>query len=325
MAAPKRAKAKAEPVFISRTADPGVGLLNLTVFDGTRNPIKTETQILLTVRDGFQNQLYREYVKGPSIPLHLPVHNNLGDNYAIIVFAPGSQQAGFQPVRISPDVPQALDLMLLPKDSGFHFAQAKWNDVVAKRPKLANIFSAGAGANPGDAYGGLMENHPDRLACLFNITTAMDQILLAQGTPLDYFKALDLDSLAPDRFFGYADAKLVSQVRLAAQNGVFETEPAADLVLHSDATSSFKQVQFGEANVQLTFHETNRKSIGGVDCVYVEPDMDYYKDPGAHAILEVLPNAFSSGKTDPRIVYVLRWIAGRHAGVPEFDPLYTIE
>jgi hypothetical protein len=24
-------------------------------------------------------------------------------------------------------------------------------------------------------------------------------------------------------------------------------------------------------------------------------------------------------------VYVLRWIAGRHAGVPEFDPLYTIQ
>jgi hypothetical protein len=153
----------------------------------------------------------------------------------------------------------------------------------------------------------------------------MSQIFLAQGTPLDYFKQLDLAALAPDRIFGYADAALVNQVRLAAQKGLFETEPASDLVLHTDATSSFKQVQFGEANVQLTFHENNKKSIGGVDCVYVEPDIDYYKDPGAHAILEVLPNALTSGKTDPRMVYVLRWIAGRHAGVPEFDPLYTIE
>ena len=26
----------------------------------------------------------------------------------------------------------------------------------------------------------------------------------------------------------------------------------------------------------------------------------------------------------PEVVYVLRWIAGTRAGVPEFDPLYTI-
>jgi hypothetical protein len=323
MAAPKRAKAK--PVSVSRALDLGVGLLDLTVFDGTRNPVKQGTQILLTVRNGFQKEVFGQYVEGPSIRMPLPVYNNLGDNHAIIAFTRGSEQAGFQPVHISPGVPQALDLMLLPKDAGFHFAQAKWNDIEARWPMLAKIFSAGTKGKPGDAYGNLIERHPDHLACLLNIATALEQILLAQGTPLDYFKALDLDNLAPDRFFGYADAKLVSQVRLAAQQGVFETEPAADLVLHTDATSSFKQVQFGEANIQLTFHENNRKSIGGVDCVYVEPDIDYYKDPGAHAILEVLPHAFSHGKTDPRVVYVLRWIAGRHAGVPEFDPLYTIE
>ena len=43
---------------------------------------------------------------------------------------------------------------------------------------------------------------------------------------------------------------------------------------HGDATSSFKQNQFGEANVQLTFLEKNRKTIDGVDCAYVEPDID---------------------------------------------------
>jgi hypothetical protein len=50
---------------------------------------------------------------------------------------------------------------------------------------------------------------------------------------------------------------------------------------------------------------------------------------GAHALLEVIPNAFEkltgqTGLTDPKLVYVLRWIASRHAGVPNFDPLYTI-
>jgi hypothetical protein len=57
----------------------------------------------------------------------------------------------------------------------------------------------------------------------------------------------------------------------------------------------------------------------------VEPDIDYYKDLLAHALLEVVVNKVSNSLTDPRQVYVLRWIAGRHAGVPNFEPPYTIE
>ena len=106
------------------------------------------------------------------------------------------------------------------------------------------------------------------------------------------------------------DAQLVAQVKQAAQQGEFDVEPALDLALHPGSTSSFKQKQFGEANVQLTFHEGNRRTIGGVDCVYVEPDIDYFKDPGAHLVLEVLPNLVTGAVSDPRVVYVLRWIAG---------------
>ena len=83
-------------------------------------------------------------------------------------------------------------------------------------------------------------------------------------------------------------------------------------------------MQFGEANVQLTFHEGRTRTVDGVDCVVVEPDIDYYKDLAAHALLEVLANGLTGSITDPRQVYVLRWIAGQRAGVPEFDPLYTI-
>jgi dihydrofolate reductase len=49
----------------------------------------------------------------------------------------------------------------------------------------------------------------------------------------------------------------------------------------------------------------------------VEPDIDYYKDLGAHAIYEVVPNAITHSLTDPTDVYVLRWMAGHQAGVPE--------
>ena len=41
-------------------------------------------------------------------------------------------------------------------------------------------------------------------------------------------------------------------------------------------------------------------------------------------ILEVVPNALTHSLTESAKVYVLRWIAGQTAGIPEFAPLYTI-
>ncbi len=319
------AKPAREPIAIQPAVNPSTSFVTVSVFDGARQPIPPGKPILLTVRDGAQNQLFHDFVDGPSLKLELPFHNNFADNYSIVAFSTGYEQAGFQPVPIGPHAPAALDLMLLPKDGSFHFAGARWPDILARKPVLGRIFTASVTGAPADAYGDLMDDHPDRLACLLNITTAMQQIALPQQSPLDYFKTFDLDALKPDRIFGYADAALVDQVKLAAQHGQFDTQPAVDLSLHGDATSSFKQNQFGEANVQLTFHEKNRKSIDGVDCVYVEPDIDYFKDPGAHLLLEVIPNGLTGNVSSPRVVYVLRWIAGRHAGVPEFDPLYTIE
>jgi len=160
----------------------------------------------------------------------------------------------------------------------------------------------------------------------FNIVTAMASIQLPQKTALDYFKELIWDqTMAQDRFFAYADPALYDQVKLAASHGEFDRE-AGFAAFHAGATDSYKQVQFGEANVQLTFHANanDTKVIDGVTCIKMEPDIDYYKDLLAHGLLEVVVNGFSHSLTDPRQVYVLRWIAGRHAGVPEFNPPYTI-
>jgi hypothetical protein len=95
-------------------------------------------------------------------------------------------------------------------------------------------------------------------------------------------------------------------------------------LFHPGATRSFKQIQFGEANLQVTFHEQSTTTVDGVECLKVELDIDYYRDPLAHALLEVLPNQFPGRMTEPAIVYVLRWIAGRRAGVPDFNPPFTI-
>ena len=331
MASAKRAKAKSAPKGASKAfavqpaTDPGTGLLSMHLFDGTRQKIKAGTEVLVTIHDGAQNQLFRDFLNGSDLDFRLPFHNNFADNYSIVAFADDYEQVGFQPVKVGPNAPQSLDLMLLPKDGDFHFAKARWSDVQAKKPVLGQVFAASVTGDAGAAYETFLEDNPGRLACLLNIATAMQQVFLAQGTPLDYFKQLDLPALREDRIFGYADAKLVNQVKLAAQQGIFDLQPAIDLTQHGDATSSFKQKQFGEANLQITFHEKNRKTIGGVDCVYVEPDIDYFKDTFAHLLLEVIPNALGGNVSSPRTVYVLRWVAGQHAGVPNFDPLYTIE
>jgi hypothetical protein len=300
--------------------------LTVRVFDGTRQSISPNVRILMTITDGNENQRYRDY--SPSgTSFQLPFFDNLGDNYTVIAFADRYSQGGFTPVKCSPATPQTLDIMLLPKDAGFRFAGAQWDKLAISQPLLHSILAHGA-ADPGvaaDRYTELMETRAPVLACLFNIATAMSSIALPVGNPLQYFKEVIWDNtMAQDRFYGWADPALYDQVRMAAAQGTFSRE-AGFAAFHSGATDSYKQIQFGEANVQLTFHANDTKLIDGVNCIKMEPDIDYYKDLAAHTLLEVISNGLSGNLTDPRQVYVLRWIAGRHAGVPEFNPPYVID
>jgi hypothetical protein len=305
------------------------GRAMVNVFDGTRASYSDAAPILVTARDGNQKVQSSEFHDNPSVFFTgLPLFNNFGDDYAFLAAADGYKDAGFFPVKLAANVDLTVDLMLIPKSNAFNFAQAKWSVLGSARPALKALFANGAtDAVAANRYSAL-EERGAILACLLNITTSMQQINLPLKTPLEYLKQIVWDTqgefaMAQDRFFAWADPELIKQLDQATQQKpkTFETAPAG---LHPGATRSYKQIQFGEANVQLTFHENNRLEVGGVNCVMVEPDIDYFKDPGAHLILEVLVNAFGS-ITDPRAVYALRWIAGRRAGVPEFNPLYTIQ
>src|SRR5260370_40133526 len=94
---------------------PDTANLQLRVFDGTRQPISPEVNILVTLRDGNQKQIYRDYQHGPVIAFEVPFYNNLGDNYAVIAYADGFEQADFVPLHVSPQLTQTLDVMLLSK------------------------------------------------------------------------------------------------------------------------------------------------------------------------------------------------------------------
>ncbi len=300
--------------------------ITVNLFSGSREPLKTTAKVLLTLRDGFQKQLYRSYHKASAVELKgLPFYNNFGDSYTVVAAAKGFRQAGFTPVKVSPQMPGAVDLMLLRNDAEFNFHEARW-EVLREDPEYARVLMSGA-ANAeaaAERYTDVLENRSASLACFLNIFTAMREIHLPEGTPADYLRELIWDkTMEPDRFFAWADARMVDQVVRAAAEGGFEPQPGAG-IFHPGATRSYKQVQFGEANVQITFHENDKRTIDRVRCIKVELDIDYYRDPAAHALLEVLNHRLTGSMTDPRQVYVLRWIAGRHAGVAGFEPPYRL-
>lgn len=300
--------------------------LTVNIFSGARAGFPTTTEVLLTVTDGNQKQVHREYHRASSITLEgLPFHDNLGDNYTVLVWAEGYSQAGITPVRISPRFNAVADIMLVRRDAEFNFREARWDLLRRTHPEYAGLLAGAAeDASARDRYTQLMENRPAVLACLFNLFTAMKQVHLPDRTPLQYLRELIWERCQQDRFFAWADRKLVEQVLRSAEEKKFAPEPGVAL-FHPGATRSFKQVQFGEANVQLTFHENDTRTIDGVDCVMVEPDIDYYRDPLAHALLEVAVHTLTQSLTDPRDVYILRWMAGRHGGVPNFEPPYHLE
>lgn len=306
---------------------PNSAAIRLNVFDGRRKPFDASLKLLVTLKDGTQKQLDSSYYAGPTINFEVPYTNGLADNYTVIVYAKNHVQAGFAPVRVSPGQPSNLDLMLLPKKATFNFEHATWTNLRKDYRVLYELLAQGTSeAQAAKRYDDFMKTFPGSLAAIFNIATATRDVQLPVGTALSYFKELIWNEkiLVQDRFFAYVDAALVEQVGQAAAEGKFQPQWGLD-INHPGATSSYKQKQFGEANLQFSFHENDKRSIDGVACVKVEMDMDYYKDFLAHLLLEVLPNKVSKGKTDPRQIYVLRWIAGRRAGIPEFDPPYTLE
>lgn len=305
--------------------------LNVNLFSGSRTPLTAAAQAMLTVRDGNQQNVSlpdNGYVSTSTVNIGgLPYYNNFGDNYAVVATASGYQDAGFFPVSVNPLTPAVVDIMLLKKTDTFNFRNAIWRRLKDNYPAYAALLAAGAADDnsASDRYSQLMETQPDVLACYFNLVTAMSQIHLPVQTPLDYIVELIWDNtMAHDRFFAWCKPELVDQVAQAAAQGEFAPE-VGTAIFHTGATRSWKQIQFGEANVQLTFHENNKKTINGIDYIMIEPDIDYYKDEAAHALLEVVTNKLTHSLTDPRQVYVLRWMAGRHAGVPNFEPPYTLE
>ncbi|HEV2445314.1 MAG TPA: hypothetical protein VGS58_05310, partial [Candidatus Sulfopaludibacter sp.] len=240
-------------------------------------------------------------------------------------------------VAICPGATSEVALLATPHNGHFHFLP--WRQFQNVDPRILRLITNGAPGDPGQRYSDTAENRGMLLGALLNLATAIRDIPLDdQTSPLDnYYWQVIWDYLAPDRFWAWVDARLADRIKTLADRHAFAPEDNPEF-WHpgipgavTPATRSWKQTRFDVTNVQLTFHEATRQSLPGldgnpVDCVVVEPDIDLCKDLLAHGLAEVVPNLLSGGKTDPRAVYAMRWMATRQEkGVPEFDPPVTIE
>ncbi|HET9467159.1 MAG TPA: hypothetical protein VFO48_02060 [Vicinamibacterales bacterium] len=317
------------------------GHILVTVVNGARAPLDHGVELLVTAIDGRERPVVRGSVKVTSAqPIrleNLEVRDNLDDRYTVLLAARDHVDAGFTPVRVEAGKTQHLHLMMLRRGASFRFTD--FDAIEASQPLCAFL----GDKHHGDRDAALArfeqlraESEP-ALACLLNITAALQQMTLVPHEDLDTnpflsFKALE--SAHQDRIFAWVDKRLVSQLAETSRqngNGGVSRIVTAPKGMHEGATVSYKQTDFGEGNVQFSFHD-KVENIRGVDCVKVDVDIDYYKDTAAHLLLEVFPNTLKSkiyGKhastalTDPRKVYGIRWIAGERFGRP-FKPLFTL-
>jgi hypothetical protein len=311
------------------------GSIRLNLVDGTRAPLAPATTVLVRILDGRKQSVATQWVTGETIIIPgLPFHDSPDDWYTIIVHADGYEDAGLYPVRLRAGVLIDAYAMLLPKDGTFHFCPIE----ALQNSLLYNLVANGAPGSVADRYSNTLENKPMELGALLTIGTAIKDIPLADNTsPLGCYWEPIWDLLMPDRFWAWVDARLADRIRALADLHCFAEEQDA-AHFHpgipgrvQPATRSWKQVRFDVSNVQLTFHETNKKTITtpdgtAINCVIVEPDINYYKDLFAHGLLEVLPNLLTGGKSDPRQDYSLRWMATKLENLqPDFEPPVAIE
>ena len=292
----------------------------LSIFDGEGRPFAG--QVLIRVHNGQDVPPTGDYRNGPNVPITVPFHDGVGDFYAVSVSSPGYRDSGCF-FKADPKVLAQPKVLLLHQEAKPQFAA--WAEFKATHPEAASFLAVGDSEAGAQAhYEALSRNGPNSLACLLNLTQAMAEIDLDGRTPLSYFKQICWDNtMAQDRFFGYVDPAIIPIVRAAAAKREFAEEKDCEK-FHPGSTCSWKQVAFPIANVQLTFHEHDKKLIDGVTCVKIEPDIDLYRELLAHGFGEVFPNLLSHGLTNPYAVFSLRWTVAQDENGPTFDPGYEL-
>jgi hypothetical protein len=314
--------------FIRNT--PKTGAIQINIYDGTRQRLQSTQEVLVRVIDGNQKEVVVKFLKGGSIRVeNLEFHDNFGDRYTVLVSSKGFKQAGYFPVKLRRGDTVPVDLMLLPNNYRLNFDEASWGQLKVRMPAFHSMVSSGLSDHDARLrWEKLLAEKPLVAAHLLNVGGALVNLEVSSGEAiLPFYKEIVFDAtLTQGNLFGWADKRLIAELRNSVSHGRTWDYAAGSPVFHPGNTASFKELSFYEANVQITAYEQTTRIINGVECVRIETDIDYYRDPAAHIILEVFPNTFGGRMTNPLEVYQLRFIASRTNGVgTKFEPPYKIE
>ena len=312
--------------------------ITVIICDGMGQPLQNQT-VELTVE--FEKSKISNTALYQDRPFSLPLPEG-GASISLYARAPGFKSAAVHHLHAETSSSniskknQVVYLMLVPRHAGLDMEQAHWLDLAARDPQLLSrlICRQDSPATCQDTYEQLLKQHPDRLACLLNITVALQQIRIGDRSAFSYFQAIGLGhNLFRDRFFAYVDRSLLDQLVRDTANGLTQPDNGDTSftrlrhfrVLHHHATSSFKEIDLEKANVQLTFDENDSLVINGIACIRVETDIDYFRPFLSHGFKEVLPNLVFHRRSSPLRVFQLRWLATQKkqsdgGDIPDFRP-----
>jgi len=306
---------------------PDTAAIRIRVFNGDREPFPSNVQILYRCFDGNQKSRFNDFRNASEVLLpNLPVFDNFGDNYRVIVFTKDHEQAGFHPVKVKAGKETSLDVLMIPNDGAYNFNRAPFDGLSAIDPQVPQILSSDLATDDAAAsrWTDRFERQPPVAACLLNLLTITANTSIAGGRQLlGFLRQIVFNRMEQDRIFCWADGTVIQQLRQKPETPEQVRFVKADSSLHPGATVSVKAKQFAEANLQVTFHENDQPPADHPDWTLLELDIDYFDDPGAHFFLEVIRNSVTKSLTDPAQVLALRWMAERRAG-RDFDPLYVI-
>lgn len=317
--------------------------LPVQVYGTNRQLLQASGGVLITLRDGYQKQLHREFHKSSNVVFNVPFRNSFADKFTVVAWSDGFMQSGRIAVPLEQDEPDPhpVKLMLLPGACQYDFADAR-----PEKLALLAEYKWLTGSFTDEGYASVVgqssvNGETNSLATLLNIVAALPAIGLPVGeSPMTHFERLYGGEtparrpvgFLPDRFYVWVNPALRKTI---CGHKAFVKAPKADHKLPDKTVRpicSRKHTLLNHANLQFTFYD--EKDANGN--IVLELDIDYHKDQVAHVLLEGLTHLlakkgvpFLEKTTDPKVVYILRWNEenGRldNNGQPcDFTPLYKI-
>jgi hypothetical protein len=330
--------------------------VKVQMIDGERKPFTPPDKVYLSVYNEHGDRVYenRQFHSDSQFVIALNLESS--QTYHLVAHTTAYRKSISRGFKEDRSLPIDLKLLFMPCQARPIFASPDVKTLNVDDPNLWRVLFAGD--NPEIArvrYDALREKKVLALAGYFSIAATVMTYKLPDASSLfDYYQSIDwAEAIAPrpdnsaetnlnanlrydelfpknarehrglidDRFFAWANSDIIPVLEHLTEAHELKREFCPRLWGHPGATRSFKLVRYEKGNFQITLHENQTKVVGGIHCVLVETDVDYFSQLWRHALVEVLPHKIFRGLTNPRKVYVIEWHEMQSTGT-NFEPPY---